>query len=897
MKKVFFRRDNVELFLDNEPFASGGEGNLYRIRKPAKYTKFVVKLYHQDKRTAARQRKVEYMISNPPIDYTTHGHYPLIWPLGLVADRGFAGFMMPFAQGEKLEILCMPRIHRNLQARWGRFDFSRPEAMKKRLSICYNIATAVHQVHATDHYVLVDLKTDNIIIQPNGFVSIVDMDSVEIIDESRVLFPATVTTPEYTPPEYYTKNIQPGKVPIFESWDLFSLTVIFYKLLFGIHPFAASCNPPYDKLVSLHQKIEAGLFVHAASKQQHFKVVPPPHRNFTKVDNVVQSLFLSCFEDGHDNPDLRPVADEWLWAIAPSPQLAIDRKLPSKILNIGQVTYSKPLQLAGSSTQILPSLPPPKLPVVAQTEIESSLVVPRTIAGGTVGLFLLLMFAIDFSWSFSGLIQVATFLGTSMAMLYAYFREIPEKKAQRLAERKLKRLRAERQDVSSEIVSMKSLIARSSSPQQQQAKYFEKTQKQNLIEEKRKIEAVIHQLRQFLSTQDKEARTLLMEEAKQIQNLQKELFGETYVKFRHLLRLPVEEQIEWLKKEQNTFRKRIETKYQQKLANIAKEAEKHQLQQRKQLEKAYLDKVQTFELELKKLRQRRTLEEKRLQAANQIKVSEQLRNYNIRSHSKDIFSDNGPLVGVICDYLERSRIRSAADFVDVNSEGKIKKINSSTFQKVPFMTPERGVELKNWLINLRKTIGNPADLTPEEIQTLDKKYDDTTLKNQIAQLKQKHLKAIDELTKNNTLKAEKIRLTKAHQNELEIANQDIQKAITTLANHQDTYNKRKAKIEAQFNQQHELITEKCKTFGEQIKAKIENINNETYTSNKAILDQTINNIELVSSQSSLDIISNFNQNQKRLNELEQEFYEVKAESKSYRNVTFREFLRKTISFK
>ncbi|MFK7946836.1 MAG: serine/threonine protein kinase, partial [Saprospiraceae bacterium] len=260
MKKVFFKRDNIELFLDNEPFASGGEGNLYKIRKPAKYTKFVVKLYHQDKRTAARQRKVEYMITNPPIDYTQQGHYPLIWPLGLVAERsGFAGFMMPFAKGEKLEILCMPRIHRNLKTRWGRFDFSRPESMQMRLKICYNIATAVHQVHATDHYVLVDLKTDNIIIQPNGFVAIVDMDSVEIIDEGRVLFPATVTTPEYTPAEYYTKNVQPGKMPIFESWDLFSLTVIFYKLLFGIHPFAASCNPPYDKLVSLHQKIEAGL--------------------------------------------------------------------------------------------------------------------------------------------------------------------------------------------------------------------------------------------------------------------------------------------------------------------------------------------------------------------------------------------------------------------------------------------------------------------------------------------------------------------------------------------------------------------------------------------------------------------------------------------------------------
>lgn len=898
MKKVFFKRDNVELLIDNEPFASGGEGNLYRIRKPAKYTKFVVKLYHQDKRTSARQRKVEYMITNPPIDYTTHGHYPLIWPLGLVAERsGFAGFMMPFAKGEKLEILCMPRIHRNLKARWGRFDFSRKESMDMRLKICYNIATAVYQVHATDHYVLVDLKTDNIIIQPNGFVSIVDMDSVEIIDDSRVLFPATVTTPEYTPAEYYTKNVQPGKVPIFESWDLFSLTVIFYKLLFGIHPFAASCNPPYDKLVSLHQKIEAGLFVHASSKRQYFKVVPPPHRKFSTVNSAVQSLFLRCFEDGHDNPDLRPVADEWLWAIAPSPQLSVDRKLPSRSLNIGQITYSKPLQLTASSTQMLPSLPPPRLPVVAQTKIESSLTVPRTIAGGTVGLFLLWAFAFGISGSAIGLIQVGTFLATSMGMLYAYFREIPEKKAQRLAERKLKRLRAERKDANKEIVTMKSQIARLPSRQQQQAKYFEKTQKQNLIEEKRKIEVLIRQLRQFLGEQDKGARASLMEEAKEIQALQKVHFGDTYVKFRRLARMPIEEQIEWLKKEQNALRKRIEYKYQQKMANVAQEAENHKLQKRKALEKDYLNKVQGLELEIKKLKQRRSTEEKRLQTANQIKVSEQLRQYGIRANASAVFSDNGPLIGVICDYLERSGIRSAADFIDVNSEGKVKKVNSQTFEKVPFMTPERGIELKNWLKNLKASIGNPTGLTPEEVRTLDKKYNAKKFIDTIAEMNRKHQQAVHELSRNNTIDTEKEHLRNVYEKELVTANQDIQNAITTLSDNQEIYSKQKVEIETRYNEKHDFITEKCKAFTEQTKSEIETINNRTFLSNKAILDQTVDNIKTSTSKRDLDAILTFNQKQKRLNELEQEFYEIKAESESFRNITFEEFMKRAVLFK
>ena len=899
MKKVFFRRDNVELFLDNEPFASGGEGNLYRIRRPAKYNRFVVKLYHQDKRTSARQRKVEYMITNPPVDYTLQGHYPLIWPLGSVYERsGFAGFMMPLAQGEKLEILCMPRIHRNLKARWGRFDFSAPEAMKKRLSICYNIATAVYQVHATDHYVLVDLKTDNIIIQPNGLVSIVDMDSVEIIDNNRVLFPATVTTPEYTPPEYYSKNVQPGKVPIFESWDLFSLTVIFYKLLFGIHPFAGSCNPPYDRFVSLHQKIEQGLFVHSPTKRQYFKVVPPPHRKFGTVNSAVQSLFLRCFEDGHENPELRPVADEWLWAIAPTPRLSIDRKLPSRTMNVGQVSYSKPLQLATDTTQMLPSIPSKRLPsTVQQTDFTTSLAIPRGIAGGTVGLFLLWMFAFGISGSASGFIQIATFLATSMGMMYAYFREIPEKKAKSLAERKLKRLRAERKDADKEIKQMKSQIAKLPNSQQVQAKNFEKIQKQNLIEEKRKIEILIRNLRKFLNEQDKEARDLLMQESKKVQELQKALFGDTYIKFRRLTRLPIEEQIDWLKKEQKALKDRISYKYQQKLANITQEANKHKLEKRKVLEKQYQSKVDAIELAIKQIQQRRSVEEKKLRNAKEFEVREQLRKFSIRANATDIFDSSATMPDIFCDFLERNGINTAADIVDIDNNGQIQTVKSQKHIKVPFITVERGNELKRWIKKLKQQVGNPADLTPAERQDLSTKFNTQRHRTEIAQLKQTHRDAIDELMQNNNIDAEKARLKKAYEDELITANKDILQAIETLSANQNDYETKRETIEAEYNSQHDLIMEKCKTFSENTKSEIERINNRTYLSNKAVLDQTVENIKKTTSQRDLDAILNFNKEQKRLNDLQREFDEVKLENESYRNITFEEFLKKAILFK
>lgn len=898
MKKVFFKGDNVELLVDTEPFASGGEGNLYRIRKPAKYTRFVVKLYHQDKRTSARENKVEYMVANPPIDYVQQDHYSVIWPLGLVYERsGFAGFLMPFAKGEKLEILSMPRIHKSLLARWGRFELSKSEAMQLRLKICYNIAAAVYQVHATDHYVLVDLKTDNIIIQNNGLISIVDMDSVEVIEGSRVLFPATVTTPEYTPPEYYSKNVQPGKQPIFESWDMFSLSIIFYKLLFGIHPYAASCNAPYEKLTSLHQKIEGGLFVHASEKQQYFKVIPPPHRKFSTVNPSIQSLFLRCFEEGHDNPEMRPNADEWCWAIAPSPRLSINRKLPSRNINVGQVTYSKPLQVATDTTQILPSIPPPNMPVVPTANFESSLVVPRVITGGTVGLFLLWIIAFKLSFTISGLIQVGTFLATSLGMLYAYYRELPENKRHQLTTRKLKRLRLERSDTNKNLVRMKAQIARLPNSQQKIARDFEKKQKQNLIIEKREIEKRIRQLRQFLAEQDKVARNLLMEESKEVQELQKNLFGETYTYFKRLARMPIEEQLEWLKKEKVSSKKRIDYKYRQKFANISKDSNQQKVKEIEVLEKTYRTKIQEIEIEIGKLKQRRKNEEDRIKKTNIIKSSEQLRKYGIRANASTIFKDNGPLIGVICDYLERNGIRSAADFEDINAEGKVKKTNAQHFKKVPFMTPERGVQLKVWLKNMKSNFGDLEKLTVEEIQTLDTRYNSSRLQEKLKVIQQERTQAINELSKGDDITSIQNHLRESYNQELLDVNKNIDKAIEVIAANQALYETEQTHITEKYNTQHSTITEASESYIATIKSEIETINNRTFKGNKAMLNQTITNIKSMTSQGDLDAILNFNKTQKTLNDLDKEFYEIKAENESFKNISFEEFLKKAILFK
>lgn len=313
-------QSNIRITVEDEPFAGGGEGNLHKIIAPAEWKMFVAKFYHKHKLSPQREEKIRYLIDNPPHEsvQARSEFSPVVWLVDAIyTEKGneFAGFVMPFITGDKLEILCMGKISPKEAKDWGRFDFKNPQAFNLRLRLCFNLSAAIYQVHSSDRYVLVDLKPENVIVKPNGLLSLVDTDSVEVLDGAgNVVYPAPVATPEFTPPEYYTYKRHESET-VGEEWDRFSLAVILYKLLFGIHPYTASNNAPYEGLVSLHEKIEHGLFVHAPSKKQYMKVVPPPHKAWEKLAEPLRALFVQCFEQGHDAPTLRPTAEEWCVAL------------------------------------------------------------------------------------------------------------------------------------------------------------------------------------------------------------------------------------------------------------------------------------------------------------------------------------------------------------------------------------------------------------------------------------------------------------------------------------------------------------------------------------------------------------------------------------------------------
>jgi len=309
--KVVNTSTNKRLELAATPFAKGGEGALYKVLKPESAQGLVAKIYHPNKRSRQRLHKLRYLVQRPP-KFDNHQQAALVaWPTAILEARGaFMGFLMPLAQGEPLEVLASSNIPKRLGRRWQRLDLSNDEALELRQKICFNIAVALFHIHATGNYVMVDLKPENILVQPNGLISLVDMDSIEIIDNYQLLFSAAVATPEFAPPEFHQgQAAKETFIPV--EWDHFCMSVIFYKIMLGVHPFAASAKGKFAEAVTLSAKIMHGLYVHNKQKQSFLNLIPPPHERFFQLPAAVQYLFNLSFVQGLTQLTARPTAEDW----------------------------------------------------------------------------------------------------------------------------------------------------------------------------------------------------------------------------------------------------------------------------------------------------------------------------------------------------------------------------------------------------------------------------------------------------------------------------------------------------------------------------------------------------------------------------------------------------------
>lgn len=321
MKK--FRMSGDILQLSDLPMGEGRAGNVFEIVLPEHLSDRVVKVYDEEPTEGMEQvKKIKFMIKNPP-EGAQSPESSVVWPIDLAYGKdGFVGCVMPMAKGFGIEPLCLPCQYSDNDARWAQFCRCTEDGLLRRLKICVDVADAVNRIHNTGKYVIADLKPDNILVSDQGSTLVsaqtsflVGLDSVQV-HTSDTFYPGSGGSSDYLPPEVYQHNRSESKnSPIPVSSDSFSMAVIFYRLLFGIHPYTGTTIGKYARYTSTAEKIQHGLFPFGSMSEQ-FGVIPPLHINFRDLGiPILQQLFQKSFTSETNDQNHRPTALEWRRAL------------------------------------------------------------------------------------------------------------------------------------------------------------------------------------------------------------------------------------------------------------------------------------------------------------------------------------------------------------------------------------------------------------------------------------------------------------------------------------------------------------------------------------------------------------------------------------------------------
>jgi TonB family protein len=301
---LLLRARGVSLRLDALlELGAGGEARVFALPGDAER---VVKVYRQP--TPERARKIARMIAAPPLlGPDPQGAVRLAWPQeGVVDEEGRpVGFLMPRAEG--------PRV----------FEFYNPVTRRARAPLFHytllhrtaaNLASAFAVLHERG-YVVGDVNESNILVSPEGAVTLVDTDGFQVPDPAFGVYRSRVGRPEFTPPEL--QGMAFGAVDRTAAHDDFGLGVLLFLLLMeGTHPFAVRVAGGDQEPAPLEERIRAGMFPYAGSRAPRLGCMPPRLAlPFDVLHPAVRELFVRCFVDGHLDPSARPAPGAWRAAL------------------------------------------------------------------------------------------------------------------------------------------------------------------------------------------------------------------------------------------------------------------------------------------------------------------------------------------------------------------------------------------------------------------------------------------------------------------------------------------------------------------------------------------------------------------------------------------------------
>ena len=303
--------------INDTPLGKGGQGAVHNITTSKYSADYCIKIYIRD--AEKMHKKIEYMVTHPP-QIIRDTSFRICWPIALAYNtkKEFVGYMMPlaFPKGHDLTILSVYRSKPLSQLKrfkdkveWhNKYELDTSEGIINRVKMLCNIAIALHTIHSTGRYVLVDLKPENIDATGAGKVSIMDTDSIQISENGKILYPATAFTPEYFAPE--GKELKRLNRPFTLQCDYFAAAICFYQILTGTHPYSGTVlKSPYDNCTEIADCISNGLF--AFGEKQKYIDLPSAfnlQQNFYNLPSTIQGLFKRAFGS---QASKRPTREEW----------------------------------------------------------------------------------------------------------------------------------------------------------------------------------------------------------------------------------------------------------------------------------------------------------------------------------------------------------------------------------------------------------------------------------------------------------------------------------------------------------------------------------------------------------------------------------------------------------
>lgn len=302
---------------EKNPYAFGGEGNIYHFYHE-RYMECFLKIYKDSEKARNNRAKIVYLIRKglPYIDHNIR----YCWPIGTVYDEkgiNFLGFVMRSAivGSRNLCILTNHNIGHTLHddypqsPEWHKYELSTVEGLRMRLQVLAKLAEAVNGLHRGGEYCVVDLKPENIFITPDGDVSIIDIDSIQV-KTNNVFHKATAFTPNYFPEEAYEP--WKAKAPLDRSCDSFAFGVCAYMILTGTHPYNnVILDEAYEDCTTISMRIKNNLY-YRGPKAAHIHRVSDKydlHHYVNRLPLTIRLLFDRTFTNDSYS---RPTMHEWL---------------------------------------------------------------------------------------------------------------------------------------------------------------------------------------------------------------------------------------------------------------------------------------------------------------------------------------------------------------------------------------------------------------------------------------------------------------------------------------------------------------------------------------------------------------------------------------------------------